>query len=328
MSVISNEAARALPGDFAPPRSLPAPRSAPAPGRLRLAAALALVYLVWGSTFLAIRYAVETIPPFLLMGVRSLLAGLALYAWARVRGAEAPRRREWVPAAVVGALLFLGCHGTLAWAERRVASGVAAVVLATIPFWMALLDWVAAGGPRPAAPVWAGLASGMVGLAVLLRPEDFAPGRADLGGLAALLGSAFAWAAGSIAARRLALPRSILLAAGMQLIAGGLLVLGVSVASGEAAGFAPDSVAPRSILALLYLVVLGSVVTFTAYVWLLRVSTPARAGSCAFVNPLVAVLVGSTVGAEPLSWRTGLAASLIVAGAATLVLRRTNRDRA
>jgi drug/metabolite transporter (DMT)-like permease len=291
------------------------------PHRLRLLGAFFLIYFVWGSNFLAIRYALESIPPFLLMGVRSLLAGLCLYAWARLRGAERPAAGHWRAAAAVGVLLFLGCHGLLAWAQRSVPSGVAALGLATIAIWMTLLDWLWAGARRPGVSVWVGLALGAAGLAVLVGPGSWS-GAVAPSGLLALLGSAFAWALGSVLARRSPLPSSVILSTGMQLIAGGLALAAVSLLAREPAGFDAASLTARSVAGFAYMVIASSILAFTAYVWLLRVSTPARVSSYAFVNPLVAVVVGWAVGGEPLTARTAVAAALIVAGVAAIVARK------
>jgi drug/metabolite transporter (DMT)-like permease len=289
--------------------------------RAKLLGAFFLIYVVWGSNFLAIRYAVETIPPFLLMGVRSLLAGVCLYGWARLRGAERPTSQNWRTAVSAGVLLFLGCHGLLAWAQQRVPSGVAALSLATIPLWMTLLDWLWARGPRPGLSIWTGIALGLFGLGVLVVPGR-GTGTIDPVGILALLASSFAWAAGSIVGRKGRLPESVVLATGMQLLAGGLALAAVSVASGEAFRFDPSGVSLRSLLGFLYMVIGSSILALTAYVWLLRVSTPARVGSYALVNPLVAVFVGWAVGGEPLTARTAVAALLIVAGVASIVTGR------
>jgi drug/metabolite transporter (DMT)-like permease len=289
--------------------------------RAKLLGAFFLIYFVWGSNFLAIRYAVETIPPFLLMGVRSLLAGVCLYGWARLTSAARPTPQQWRAAAMVGVLLFLGCHGLLAWAQRRVPSGVAALGMATLALWMTLLDWLWARGRRPNAPIWIGLALGVLGVGVLVGPGSWA-GTVDGIGLLALLASAFFWAAGSILARKSRLPSSVVLSTGMQLLTGGLALVAVSAATGEAAGLDPGEVSSRSMLGFAYMVGASSILAFTAYVWLLRVSTPSRVASYAFVNPLVAVFVGWAVGGEPLTARTAVAALLIVAGVAAIVTRR------
>jgi drug/metabolite transporter (DMT)-like permease len=289
--------------------------------RLKVLSAFLVIYVLWGSNFLAIRYAIETVPPFLLMGVRSMLAGLCLYLWARLRSADAPTLAHWRAAAVVGVLLFLGCHGLLAWAQGRVASGVAALGMATLPLWMTLLDWLWAGARRPGLPVWLGLALGLLGLAVLIGPGSWS-GAVDATGLLVIQASGFSWALGSIKARRSHLPGSVVLSTGMQLMAGGAALLVVALVSGEVAGFDPRAVSLRSVLGFAYMVGAASIIAFTAYVWLLRVSTPSRVASYAFVNPLVAVLLGAAVGGEALTARTALAAVLILAAVAAILSGR------
>jgi drug/metabolite transporter (DMT)-like permease len=295
--------------------------AAPDARRAQILAAFLVIYVVWGSNFLAIRYAVETIPPFLLRGVRSLLAGLCLYAWARLRSAGRPTRHHWRAAAAVGVLLFLGCHGLLAWAQGRVPSGVAALGMATLPLWMTLLDWLWAGAARPGGAVWLGLALGLGGLAVLVGPGGWS-GAVDGIGLLVIQVSAFSWALGSIKARRSQLPASVVLSTGMQLMAGGTALLAVALALGEVAGFDPRAVSARSLAGFAYMVVGASILAFTAYVWLLRVSTPARVASYGFVNPLVAVLLGAAVGGEALTLRTAVAAALILAAVAAILSGR------
>jgi drug/metabolite transporter (DMT)-like permease len=287
-----------------------------ASGRLRLLAAFGAIYFLWGSNFLAIRYAAEAMPPLLMMGVRSLIAGALLFAWARLRGGERPAPGQWPAAALVGTVLFLGCHGLLAWAEQTVPSGVAALVLATIPVWMTLLD-AATGGARPGRQGVVGLALGLLGLLVLIGP---APGEGTpFTDLLALVLSAFAWAAGSILSRRLPRPPSLVLASGMQLLVGGLALTGVGLALGEAGRLDAGALAPRALLSFAYMVVASSLIGFTAYMWLLRVSTPARVGTYAFVNPVVALVVGSVFGGESLGARTLGASLVIVAGVALIV---------
>ena len=255
-------------------------------------------------------------PPLLMMAARSLLAGGLLFAWARVRGGHRPAPGQWRAAAAVGSLLFLGCHGLLAWAEQTVPSGVAALTMATIPVWMTLLDW-ATGGLRPRWQATTGLALGLAGLVLLIAPSS--RGGAPLLGQLALVASAFAWAAGSILSRLLPRPQSLVLASGMQLLAGGAALLVVGLALGEAARVDERVLAPRAVLSFAYMVVAASLVSFTAYMWLLRVSTPARVGTYAFVNPVVALVIGSTIGGESLGARTLLASLVIVAGVALLV---------
>ena len=289
--------------------------------QLKVLGAFLLIYFVWGANFLAIRYAIETVPPFLLMGVRSMLAGLCLYLWARLRAADPPTLAHWRAAALVGALLFLGCHGLLAWAQGRVPSGVAALGMATLPLWMTLLDWLWAGAPRPGMPVWLGLALGLVGLAVLIGPGSWS-GAVDAIGLLVIQVSGFSWALGSVTARRSRLPGSVVLSTGMQLMAGGAALLVVALVSGEVARFDLWAVSARSLLGFAYMVGGASIAAFTAYVWLLRVSTPSRVASYGFVNPLVAVMLGAAVGGEPLTARTAVAAVLILAAVAAILSGR------
>lgn len=289
-----------------------------APSAALLLAAFASVYLVWGSSFLAIRYAVETIPPFFMMALRSITAGALLYAWARARGAAPPGPRHWHPAVVSGGLLFLGGHGALAWAEQSVSSGCAALLIATIPLWAVLLEWASPGGERPRPPVVAGVLAGVMGVAILTGPGH----PLDPTGASLLLLAALSWAAGSVYSRHAGLPESPVLTASLQLIAGGVLLGFAGLASGERRALAMEPVSLRSLAALAYLVLFASVLTFTAYTWLLRVSTPARATSYAFVNPPVALLLGWAAGDEAPSLRTGLAALAVVAAVALVFAAR------
>ena len=298
--------------------------TADAGSRGKLVAAFGAIYLLWGSNFLAIRYAAEAMPPFLMMAVRSLTAGALLFGWARLRQGERPAKGHWPAAAAVGTVLFLGCHGLLAWAEQTVPSGVAALVLATIPVWLMLLDW-ASGGARPHGQSIVGLVLGLIGLLVLIGPS---PGHGTpLLGLLALAVSAFAWAAGSILSRRLPHPPSLVLASGMQLMCGGVSLGVVGLALGEAHRVDAGVLAPRAVLGFAYMVVVASLIGFTAYMWLLRVSTPARVGTYAFVNPVVALLVGWAIGGETLDARTLGASAVIVAGVALIVTAVRNGAR-
>lgn len=266
-------------------------------------------------------------PPFLMMAVRSLLAGAILVAWASLREGDRATRRQWASAAVVGVVLFLGCHGLLAWAQQTVPSGIAALVLATIPVWMTLLDW-AAGGARPNARSVAGLALGLLGLTILIAPGARGAHGASATGLAVLVASAFAWAAGSILARRVGLPSGLVLASGIQLLAGGAALTIVGLALGETRRLGPAMFAPRPMLAFAYMIGISSLLCFTAYMWLLRVSTPARVGSYAFVNPVVALFVGWAFGGEGLHARTLAASLVVVTGVALIVLSRNPKKGA
>lgn len=288
------------------------------PSRTQIALAFAAIYLIWGSTFLAIRYAIETLPPFFMMGCRSLLAGVSLYGWARLRGGGGPPGAHWAAAAVMGTLLFVGGHGALAWGEQRVPSGIAALIMATIPLWMTLLQALHRGGRAPTGRAAVGLVLGFGGIALLAEPVELLGGTpVDLTGAGVLLLGAFSWSVGSVFSRGVRLPGSPTLTAAMTLLSGGMLLLLISRLSGETVDTA--AVSARSLMALTYLAVFGSIIAFAAYVWLLRVTSPARVSTYAFVNPAVAVLLGSVVGGEPLTLQILTASFLMIAGVAAIV---------
>jgi drug/metabolite transporter (DMT)-like permease len=294
----------------------------PVSNNMRLLGAFFCVYVVWGTNFLAIKYMVETIPPLMAMGVRSVIAGALMYGWARLRGGGNPSAPEWKSATLVGAFLFLGAHGALAWGETRVPSGAAALVMATIPVWMVLVDWLAAKGTRPALGIWIGLASGVLGLVVLTDPASLRSDNASLAGFLVLLTSPPCWAIGSIIARGQPKLRPMTLTTGMQLMTGGVLLLIASVVAGEVASFDPGAVSLRSVGALVYTIVFGSVVALTAYFWLLHNTRAALVGTYAFVNPLIAVAMGWAFAGEAITARVILAAGLILAGVAVIMLTK------
>jgi drug/metabolite transporter (DMT)-like permease len=290
-------------------------RLASAPLRWRVVAALGTVYLIWGSTYLAIRFAIETMPPFLMAGVRFFVAGGALYIWMRWHGVPRPTRVQWGSAAIVGALLLVLGNGAVVWAEQLIPSGIAALLVGTVPLWMALLDWARPGGVRPSLGVIAGLLFGFVGVALLVGPAQLAGGsRVNLLGTAVVLVGAVCWASGSLYSRSGRLPSSPLMGTAMEMLAGGALLLGAGLSSGELAQLHLNAISLRSALGLAYLIVFGSLVGFTAYIWLLRAAPPAIVSTYAFVNPIVAVLLGWALASEPLTLRTLLAAAIIVAG--------------
>jgi drug/metabolite transporter (DMT)-like permease len=305
-----------------------APAGAPAtaaarPPAVELAAAFASIYLVWGSTFLAIRYAVETIPPFAMMAVRCLLGGGILLgiALVRERGIVWPTRQEWGGALVLGAFLFVGCHGVLAYAEERVPSGIAALCLATIPLFVPLLAWALPGGSPPSRRRSAALVAGFAGVAILVASQGTGGGLHPADALL-LLGSALSWAAGTVATRVVPVPRSPTMGAAMPLLAGGAILTVIAVASGELSGGRLDHISGRSAGGLAYLVVLGTVVTFSAYVWLLRQVAPARVATYAFVNPAVAVVLGWALAGESLTVGAVVASAVIVVAVAVAVSER------
>jgi drug/metabolite transporter (DMT)-like permease len=288
---------------------------------LKVAIALAAVYVIWGSTYLAIRFAIETLPPFLMAAARFLIAGGLLYGWARFKGAPRPSLAHWRSAALIGMFLLLCGNGGVVWAEQRVDSGLAALLVSTEPLWIVLLVWLRPGGGRPGLRVIAGLLLGFAGLLLLVKPSP--AGGIDPVGAVVIVLAALSWAWGSLYGQRARLPDSPLLTTGMQMLGGGGLLFLASLATGEPAGFEPSAVSLRSVLALGYLVVCGSLVAFTAYVWLLRVASPVLVSTYAYVNPVVAVLLGWVLADEPLTAGTLVAAAVILSGVALITSSQT-----
>ncbi|HEX6850769.1 MAG TPA: drug/metabolite exporter YedA [Candidatus Polarisedimenticolaceae bacterium] len=281
--------------------------------RTKLLLAFAAVYLIWGSTYLAIRYAVETLPPFGMASARFLLAGSILFAAARLRGAGSPTPRMWRDATIVGSLLLLGGNGLVTWAEQRVPSGIAALIVACVPLFMVALQ-----RRVPGVREGAGLAGGLIGI-VLLVGRPGSDGAVDLLGAGALVLASLSWAVGSLFSRRAVLPESGLLATGMEMLGGGAALAIVSLLRGEPASFDAARVTASSCLALAYLVTFGAIVGYSAYMWLLSATTPARAATYAYVNPVVAVFLGWAIAGEPLTGRTVAAAAVIVVSVALIV---------
>jgi drug/metabolite transporter (DMT)-like permease len=295
---------------------------------LPLVAAFAAVYVIWGSTYLAIRFAIETMPPFLMAAVRFLVAGAVLYAWSRGKGAPAPARANWLAAAGVGGLMLLGGNGGVVWAEQRVDSGLASLIITTVPFWMVLLDWLRPRGVRPTAMTVTGLAAGFVGVALLVGGAPGSEGHGvDRAGALVLILAALSWSFGSLWSRSAPLPKSPWLSTSMQMLAGGALLLVLSLATGEASRVDLAGVSWRSVLSLLYLVIFGSLVAFSAYVWLLRNATAAAVSTYAFVNPVVAVFLGWAMAGEEVTSRTLLAAAIIIGAVVVITVGRTRTRR-
>jgi len=283
------------------------------PPRAKVAAAFAVVYLVWGSTYLAILYAIRAIPPLLMAGTRFAAAGAILYSVLRLRGAERLTRRNWAAAAVSGiAMLGIG-NGGVTWAEQRIPSGVAALVVASVPLWMVVMEWAKPGGRRPPWGVLTGVLVGAAGLVLLVQPWK-AGGSIDLEAAGVVLVGSVSWAAGSLYTRRAPLPRSVLLAAAMQMLSAGAALLALGVVAGEGARMRWSAIDAGAMAALAYLVLFGSVLAFSAYGWLLGVCPPTRVATYAYVNPVVAVLLGWWFAHEPLTARTIAAMAVIVAG--------------
>lgn len=282
------------------------------PPRTLVVAAFAAVYLFWGSTFLGIKVAMETIPPFLMAGSRFFLAGVLLYGWARWRGAGRPTRRQWVHAAVVGCLLLGVGNGAVTYVEQTLPTIIAALIISTTPVWLVILDWLH-GGPRPRALTLAGLLMGMAGV-VCIAAASHTHIQEPTGHLnvVILIAATLSWAYGSVWSRQADKPASPLLMVGMQMITAGLALTLVAVGFGEPRGLDPAAFSQRSILAWSYLLVAGSLIGFTAYIWLLQVTSTARVATHAYVNPVVAVILGIWLGNETLSTNAALGGGLVV----------------
>jgi drug/metabolite transporter (DMT)-like permease len=279
--------------------------------------ALATVYLVWGSTYLGIRITDRTMPPFLMSSVRFLIAGTILYAFA-ARGRARPTLREWRAAAIVGAALLLVGNGGVAWAETRLESGLAALIVAIIPLWVALMDRLFFGR-RLSTSALVGLVVGFAGVALLVQPG----GGADAFAALVLVVTTSAWAAGSLYARGAPLPESPLLAAAMQMLTAGLFLGVTGLVAGEAGRVNADSFATKPVIAFAYLVVFGSLVAFSAYAWLLKNVRISTVSTYAFVNPVVAVALGTVFLSEPIGWTTVIAGASIVVAVVLIVTSRT-----
>ena len=301
------------------------PPPGPASSTLLLAS-FAAVYILWGSTYLAIRIGVESFPPLLLAGLRHLTVGLVFYPYFRHATDEKPTLAQWGTAVITGVLLLAMGNGTVSWSEKFVSSGIAALLVATISLWMVLIDWLRPGGHRPGPRVIAGFLLGFAGMALLVGPERIGDSNRvnPLAGFA-LIGASFAWALGSIYSRHHPLPRSPLLGVGMQTLCGGSVLCLAAVATGELRGFHLADVTLRSWIALLYLVIFGSALGFSAYVYILKHSTASRVATYAFVNPVVALFLGWFFAAEPLTLRTVLASGIILT-AVILVITTPHKD--
>lgn len=288
------------------------------PSRTKILVAFAAVYLVWGSTYLAIRLAVDTLPPFLMAGTRFLVSGSILYLWVSMRGAEKPTLLQWRSAAIVGAaLLFLG-NGGVSWAEQFVPSGITALIIAISPVWFLLFDWWHRGY-QPTIGAGAGLVLGTVGVGLLIDPANIIGGQEihPLGAAVLVLATMF-WAGGSLYSRGSQLPANPFLATAMEMISGGFFCIVAGIVGGELSDFNPASITQTSLLSLGYLIAFGSLVGFTAYIWLLRHVQPSIVSTYAYVNPIIAVILGWLVADEELGPRIIFAAVIIVAAVALI----------
>ncbi len=301
-----------------------------APKRVWVVLAFAAIYLIWGSTYLAIFFAIRSIPPFFMAGARFLLAGIIMYTVARTQGTPKPEASTWKSAAVVGACLLFFGNGGVTISEKWVPTGLAALLVAVVPIYMALLGWLSNTAPRPTPIVWLGLIGGFVGVGILVGPALSAPvGKNHLGlGMLILLIGSLLWSVGSLYSRRANTAQSLFMAAGQQMICGGALLGLAGFLLGEERDFALDDITWLSIGAFAYLVLIGALIGYTAYFYLLRHCEPAKVATYAYVNPIVAVILGGLFAGETLNMRTVVAAALIIGSVATVITAQQIRSRA
>lgn len=295
--------------------------TAVAPSRLVRVLAYAAIYFLWGASFLAIRVIVATVPPLLAAGVRFFAAGLILFVWAAMRGAALPKMNEWRSGLYLGVGMFACNYGPLFWAEQRVASGIAAIVSALIPVWIAGFEWMRSKSRMP-VPLVIGTVSGLAGVTALSLTPGHVSGRIELLPLIALLFGTIAWAVGTIWSQRLPLPASKPMAASIQMLLGGVTLTLVSLVLGDLHDFSPGAINGRVVFSMTYLVIGASIVAFTAYVWLLGHDQPTRVASYAYVNPVIAVLLGWLLGGERLSIQVVLGMILVLVGVIAVLRQR------
>jgi len=289
--------------------------------------AFAIIYLVWGTTFLAIRVGVSEIPPFLMAAVRFLIAGGVLYGWMIAKGERSPTARQWLAASCISIFIFVFDYGLLFWAERRVPSGVAAVMLAMIPVFMAISEIIFLQTQRLTVRLTVALLTGIAGVAVLMsRSLNLSGAPIDKLGAIALIVASMSWSFGSVLTRKLTLPTSKVMSSGAQMLAGGVFLALSAAALGEFRGFHPSAVSRGAWLALAYLIVAGSIIGFTAYVWLIHHESPTKVATYAYVNPVVAVLVGYFLGGETLGLRTILGALFVLTSVVVITSTRAERS--
>lgn len=300
----------------------------PGPRRVEIVAAFAALYIIWGSTYLAIFFAIQSIPPFLMAGARFFIAGLIMLAIARLQGPLKSTWPDWRTSLIVGACLLLGGNGGVTISEKFVETGLASLIVATVPIYMTLLGWMAGMTPRPSGIVWLGLAGGLVGVAVLLGPElRISTGSRAAIGMSILLLGSFIWSAGSIYSRSAKHVASPFFAAAQQMICGGLLLMLVGLLAGEARNFHSGKITLLSLGAFAYLVLIGAIVGYTSYFWLLRNCDPSKVATYAYVNPVVAVLLGAVFAHEVVTLRTLVAAVLIIGSVALIITIQQLRSK-
>lgn len=287
-------------------------------------AALLAVYIFWGGTYLAMKFAIETLPPFIMAGIRFITAGAIVYVWQITQGVEKPKAVHWKNATVVGGLLLLGGNGSIVWAEQMVSSGLAAIIVAIVPLWMTLLAWLWQGGERPRGMVFGGLVLGFIGIILLVKNSSGEVSNLSSQWLAyiAVVFASISWATGSIYSRVAKLPSAPFMAIGMQMLTGGLLCLLFGLLMGEAARFDLGQISIQSALSVGYLIIFGSIIGFSAYIWLLKVADPTVVSTYAYVNPVVAVILGWIFAGEQMTIQDGVGATIILL--AVIIITKAN----
>jgi drug/metabolite transporter (DMT)-like permease len=292
-------------------------------------AALIAVYIVWGSTYLAIRFTIETIPPFMSAGIRFLVSGAVLYLWRRLSGDPAPKKVEWRSAAIVGLFLLLGGNGVLVWAEQRIPSGMASLLIATAPLWMVVIDSLRPNGVRANKMTWLGVVVGLFGIALLANPWQTHTSSPPLDpiGVGVLILAALSWSIGSLYSRKASLPNSPLMGTGIEMLVGSLGLFAFSGLVGEWHQFNPAAISLRSLAGLGYLILFGSMIGFVAYTWLLRNAPTPLVSTYAYVNPLVAIVLGSVVAHEPFEGMEIISALVIIGSVILITTARSLGER-
>jgi drug/metabolite transporter (DMT)-like permease len=302
-----------------------------APAKVRIIIAFAALYLVWGSTYLGIRFAIESIPPFLMAGARFLLAGVIMFAIAWSQGAYKSSWANWRVSLVVGACLLLAGNGGVTISEQYIDTGLAALIVAIVPIYIVILSWATGMAPKPAPIIWLGLVGGFVGVGVLLGPAlrlSSSGAQHPAIGMSILLVSSFIWSAGSLYSRTAKHAASPFLTAAQQMLCGGVLLLVAGIITGELRSFHPRSISMLSLASFTYLVIIGAVVGYTAYIWLLRNCDPAKVATYAYVNPIVAVLLGAAFAGETVTPRVLIAGALIIGSVAIVITAQQLKPRA
>jgi len=311
------------------PTAVPsAPATSAAPSRSALVLAFASIYLIWGSTYLGIRIAVETMPPFLMAAARFLLAGGVLFAFLKLRGAAWPTARQWRINTAIGTFLLLGGNGAVVWAEQYVPSGITALIIGASPLFFVLTEWAWPGGTRPTAVVMGAMLLGFAGVTWLAAPwEQGVGGAIHLGGLTAILIGSLSWSIGSIYSRHAKHGADPFLASALQMLGGGTMLVIVALLHGDFGRLDLNAITPRAWGAFAYLVALGSLVGFSTFVWLMKHSTPARVSTYAYVNPIVAVFLGWLILHEPIGPRTLVASAIIITAVAIITVRKNRAPK-